>query len=177
MDPPSEALPSIWENWDEFAGLFKALNEQAAALEAAASDEADPQGAVKTAFNGNGRQLSDLSHQVPQRTGKELSKVRLLMTRRGVIWTVIALGVIGLGILVYLLTSYPVQTRSLANLTGSKERGAYVIRLAGCIACHSTSRDWRWLSVRRQTDRHAVRCLHRPQYHTGSDQRHWIMVP
>ena len=50
LDPPSEALPAIWENWDEFAGLFQSLNQQAAALEAAASDDADPQGAVKAAF-------------------------------------------------------------------------------------------------------------------------------
>ena len=61
------------------------------------------------------------------------------MTRQGTIWTAIALGVIGLGVLVYVLTGYPTQTRSLADLTGNAERGAYVIRLSGCIACHSTA--------------------------------------
>ena len=32
LSPPTEALPAIWDNWDEFAGLTEALNRRADGL-------------------------------------------------------------------------------------------------------------------------------------------------
>ncbi len=45
---PTEALPTIWENWDEFAALSDDLVTNAQALEAAADEGAD---AVQAAFS------------------------------------------------------------------------------------------------------------------------------
>ena len=49
-ESPSEALPIIWEEWDEFTGILTQFATDAAALEAAASDGTDTKDAVQGAF-------------------------------------------------------------------------------------------------------------------------------
>ncbi len=44
---------------------------------------------------------------------------------------------LGVGLALYLFLAVPEQQRDLRNLTGNAERGAYVVRLAGCVACHT----------------------------------------
>jgi len=44
---PSEALPAIWEKWDEFQRLSKKLNEASVKLASVAGDEAAVKGAFK----------------------------------------------------------------------------------------------------------------------------------
>ncbi len=48
---PTEALPTIWENWDEFSSLADELVTRAQALESAADDGAE---AVQAAFQALG---------------------------------------------------------------------------------------------------------------------------
>lgn len=50
MEPPSEALPIIWEEWDEFTGILADFATSTAALEAAAADGTDTKDAVQGAF-------------------------------------------------------------------------------------------------------------------------------
>ncbi len=47
---------------------------------------------------------------------------------------------LGLGLLVYLITGAPQQFRDVASLTGDATRGAYVLRMGGCVACHTDSK-------------------------------------
>jgi len=50
MEPPSEALPIIWEEWDEFNAILADFATSTAALEAAAADGTDTKDAVQGAF-------------------------------------------------------------------------------------------------------------------------------
>ena len=50
LEPPTEALPIIWEEWDEFKGILGQFATDAAALEAAAADGTDTKAAVQGAF-------------------------------------------------------------------------------------------------------------------------------
>tara|TARA_Y100000031_G_scaffold154137_1_gene200980 strand:- start:753 stop:1595 length:843 start_codon:yes stop_codon:yes gene_type:complete len=45
-----------------------------------------------------------------------------------------------MGVALYLFLGVPTQNRTLHQIQGDAERGAYVLRLAGCVACH-TSKD------------------------------------
>ena len=53
-EPPSEALPIIWEEWDEFEALLADFAASTAALEAAAADGTDTKAAVQGAFGAVG---------------------------------------------------------------------------------------------------------------------------
>jgi len=53
-EPPSEALPIIWEEWDEFEALLVEFAASTAALEAAAADGTDTKAAVQGAFGAVG---------------------------------------------------------------------------------------------------------------------------
>ncbi len=59
-----------------------------------------------------------------------------MRARRSIVWIVGFLGIIALPVL---FLSVPAQERSLSDLEGNAERGAYVVRLAACISCHTRS--------------------------------------
>ena len=54
-------------------------------------------------------------------------------------WTMVAAGLAAIFAIVaaYLFAAVPSETRDLSGLRGDPERGAYVLRLGGCVACHS----------------------------------------
>ncbi len=63
------------------------------------------------------------------------------MTRsRGLLLFAVAVGVIGLAAAVYVLGGYGIAERTVTVLDGDAERGAYVLRLAGCVACHTDAK-------------------------------------
>ncbi|MCS6758445.1 MAG: hypothetical protein MO852_04790 [Candidatus Devosia euplotis] len=64
------------------------------------------------------------------------------MTVRPWIWGVAALAVIGIGAAVYLLRPVTGPTRDL-TLVGDVGRGNYLIRLGGCVACHTDTKTGR----------------------------------
>jgi mono/diheme cytochrome c family protein len=62
--------------------------------------------------------------------------------RRWIVGILVVLVVLGIGAAVYLLRPVEGPARDL-TLVGDATRGAYLIRLGGCIACHTDSKDGR----------------------------------
>ncbi len=58
--------------------------------------------------------------------------------RRTIIWIV---GVLAFVVLLFLFLAVPSQERALQGTIGDAERGAYVVRVAACIACHTDSNN------------------------------------
>ncbi len=58
------------------------------------------------------------------------------------LWIVGVLAVVGIGAAIYLLRPVAGPARDL-TLVGSAERGAYLIRLGGCVACHTDTTSGR----------------------------------
>ncbi|MCY4034592.1 MAG: cytochrome c [Hyphomicrobiales bacterium] len=48
---------------------------------------------------------------------------------------------VAVGVGVYLFSEPPTIPRGGANLEGNPQRGAYVLRLAGCVACHTNEKE------------------------------------
>jgi len=76
-----------------------------------------------------------LSEKTEEKLDTELSAG--VNSRRSLIWLLVSLVLFGLGLAAYLFLGVPKQSRSLDQLQGDVERGAYVVRIANCIACHT----------------------------------------
>src|SRR3954468_8522847 len=59
---------------------------------------------------------------------------------RLLIWIIAVLVVVGAGIGVYMLTPVRGATRDL-TLVGDATRGAYLVRLGGCVTCHTDPKN------------------------------------
>ena len=55
-------------------------------------------------------------------------------------WALIAIVVVGIGIAIFMLRPVTGPARDLA-LAGDAERGAYLIRIGGCVSCHTDTRN------------------------------------
>lgn len=51
-----------------------------------------------------------------------------------------SIGLVGLAVAVYVLGGYGIPEREVTIMEGDPERGAYVLRLAGCVACHTDAK-------------------------------------
>lgn len=64
------------------------------------------------------------------------SAARVILNRL-LLWLLGSLILIGLGLAGYLFLAVPQQHRSLDQIQGDAQRGAYVARVANCVACHT----------------------------------------
>ena len=63
------------------------------------------------------------------------------MTTKAILLMAAAVGACGLGAAAYLFSGADVVARDLSGLEGDPNRGAYIIRLAGCVACHTDTKN------------------------------------
>lgn len=63
------------------------------------------------------------------------------MTRsKGLLLFVAAAGVVGVAVAIYVFGGYGIAERKVTILEGDAERGAYMLRVAGCVACHTDAK-------------------------------------
>lgn len=64
------------------------------------------------------------------------------MFPRKLVWgSAAAVGVAGIAVAAYVFGGNAIPRREVAVLQGDAERGAYVLRLGGCVACHTDAKD------------------------------------
>ena len=60
--------------------------------------------------------------------------------REALLLFVVAIGVIAMLVASYVFGGYGVPEREVTRLDGDPERGAYMLRVAGCVACHTDAK-------------------------------------
>ena len=76
LDKPTEALPTIWSDWDRFSALAERLSDYATALGAAAENERPPGGMAAGMMEGGGMMSGNammMSGDMPAPTVEHLS--------------------------------------------------------------------------------------------------------
>jgi len=63
-----------------------------------------------------------------------------MSSAKALLWAGVAVGVAGLAAAAYVFGGYGIPKREVTLPAGDAERGAYVLRLAGCVACHTDAK-------------------------------------